>query len=869
MRAEMQHHLDLEAEYLEARGLSPAEAKRQAAASFGGTTQAIEAARELRGWETLADLRRTIRLASRSLVRHRAFAIMTIVTLGLTIAASTTAFSVVDALVNPHLIARAPDRLVTVKVIFDEHVKELEYQRAIVRAVARGGTTFESFAESGPWRNFFGDAVAERGRQSRAATVRSVSANYFTTIGVVPLEGQLTLPGGRSGGNDVAVISDRLREELFVKGESAVPGTILVNGRPITVVGVVKRYESVWPLSDDVWVLEPRELPFAWWNLVRLKEHATPEQLRAELQALGEQAARQLGIRDAHPAFVPAPLQVGVHAEAFHFALMGAGLAVLLIVGLNLANLQLVRAMGRSGEIATQGALGATRRHIVAQLLTENALLVGLGLVLALVLTVGAAELIRVTVPHGIGQYVVAPKLSWRMVGFAVVGSAVAVVLIGLIPAIRVSRVDLHTLLKNRTGSGTSRLQGQGYGALVVLQVALAMPLATGAVILLAALWAISRPGATIDRIGYDPTPIIRGQLRWTRADSAPISLGEAAPQQLKAIRAIPGVRDAAISASVPPAGRAVTVDDGSGEIREVATQLWTYQIVTPTYFRTLGRPIVAGTDYPDEGAGEATVILDENTARTLWPRANPIGRAIKFGSAQSSAPWLRVRGLVGNRSSKAQRDHEALFGVMRMTDAYRLIAPTDTAPQSIYKRYEQLLDVRADSATPVVASAVRRYLAELDGDYPPSVQLLTEYLGIPQQIAEMRFIAALFTVFGVLAVGLACLGIYGIVTQHVLDHRRDLGIRIALGATTAVIVRTVLRSQNVFALLGVALGLMLTVATAHWLAGFSVGTDDGFGLVAVFAAMCLLLFASVVISAVVPTIRAARMPPMEVLRAD
>lgn len=867
--AEMQHHLELEAEYLEARGLSPVDAKRQAAASFGGTTQAIEAARELRGSEALADLRRTIRLSSRSLVRHRAFAIMTIVTLGLTIAASTTAFSVVDALVNPHLIARAPDRLFTVRVIFDQHVKEWEYQRAIVRAVARGGATFESFAESGPWRNFHGEAVAERGRQSRAATVRSVSPNYFTTIGVLPLEGQLTLPGGRSGGTDVAVISDRLREELFAQGESAVPGTILVNGRPITVVGVVRRYESVAPLSDDVWVLEPREVPFAWWNFVRLKDHATREQLRAELQSLGEQAATQLGIRDAHPAFVPASLEVGAHAQAFHFALMGAGLAVLLIVGLNLANLQLVRAMGRSGEIATQGALGAMRRHIVAQLLTENALLVGLGLVLALVLTIGAAELIRVTVPHGIGQYVVAPKLSWRMVGFAVVGSAVAVVLIGVIPAIRVSRIDLHTLLKNRAGSGTSRLQGQGYGALVVLQIALSMPLATGAVILLGSLWAISRPGATMERVGYDPAPIIQGQLRWTRADSAPISLGDVAPQQLKAIRAIPGVRDAAIAASARPDGSAVTVDDGSGEIREVPTLLWTYDVVTPTYFRTLGRPIVSGTDYPDEGADAATVILDENTAHTLWPRANPLGRAIKFGTAQSSAPWLRVRGIVGNRSSKAQRDREALFGVMRMTEAFRLIAPTDTAPQSIYKRYEQALVVRADSATPAVASALRRYLAQLDGDYPPRVQLLTEYLGIPQQLAEMRFIAALFTVFGVLAVGLACLGIYGIVTQHVLDHRRDLGIRLALGATTAVIVRTVLRSQNVFALLGVAIGLVLTVATAHWLAGFSPSGEDGLGIVALFAGMCVLLFACVVVSAVVPTIRAARIPPMEVLRAD
>jgi hypothetical protein len=444
MNAEMRHHLDLEAEYLEARGLTPHDARRQAAAVFGGTTQAIESARELHGSPALADLLRSARIASRTLVRHRAFAIMTIVTLALTIAASTTAFSILDALLNPQFIARDPDRLFTVKVIFDERLNRQEYRRQIDHALAGGGATFESFTASGPWRSFYGEAVAERGRLTRAATVRSVSATFFATIGVQPLEGQLTPPGGIAAGSDLAVISDRLRGELFAEGEPAVPGTILVNGQPITVVGVVKRYEGVAPLSDDVWVLEPRSVPFSWWRLVRIREHATPAQLRAELEGLSERAASQMGLPDTHSAFVPAPLGIGVPAQTFHYALVGAGVAVLLIACLNLANLQLARAMGRGGEIATQAALGATRGNIVTQLLAENAVLVGLGLVLALLLTIGAAELIRVTVPRGIGQYVVAPELSWRMVGFAVAGSVLAVILIGAIPAASVSRVDLN-----------------------------------------------------------------------------------------------------------------------------------------------------------------------------------------------------------------------------------------------------------------------------------------------------------------------------------------------------------------------------------------------------------------------------------------
>jgi ABC-type antimicrobial peptide transport system permease subunit len=225
------------------------------------------------------------------------------------------------------------------------------------------------------------------------------------------------------------------------------------------------------------------------------------------------------------------------------------------------------------------------------------------------------------------------------------------------------------------------------------------------------------------------------------------------------------------------------------------------------------------------------------------------------------------VRGIVGDRYSATERERLAAGGSLRLTEAYRLIASTDTAPTSIYKRYDAELDVRTDSAAPVVASALRRYLAQLDGTFPPQVQLLTEYLGIPQQIAVMRFMAALFTVFGVLAVGLACLGIYGIVTQHIVDRRRDLGIRLALGASTRVIVTTVLRAQNVFALLGVAIGLVLTAFTAEWIGSFSGGV--GLGGVAVYAGMCVLLFSCAAGSALVPAIRAARIPPMEVLRAD
>ncbi len=863
----MRLHIDLEAEHLTAYGLSPEEARRRAAARFGGVTQAKEAARDLWGSHVSSELSRSFRLASRVLIRHRGFAVMMVLTLALTIAASTTAFSMIDALVNPTFIARNPDRLYVLKVILDSRIRTREHRRLIEESLGSGGgATFESYARSAPWHMTFRPAAAERGKLTRAASALSVSSNYFTTLGVSPLEGQLSPPRGGTG-SEIAVISDRLRTELFADGERVVGQSLVVDGVPITVIGVVRRYEGVAPLVADLWVFEPAGVAFAIQHIVRLKPGASAAQLRSELEALSERAARKVGIPETRTAFVPSQLPIGLSAKTFHYALFGAGLSVLFIACLNLANLQLVRALGRSSEIATQAAVGAGRRNIIGQLLAENAVLVSIGLVLALALTLGAAALIRITVPRNIGTYVVAPDFNWRMVGFAIAGSALAVLLIGAIPALSVSRLDLNSLLKQRAGSGTSRRWSEGFGALVVVQIALAMPLVTGAVTLLTFLWAMTRPEAVTNQVGYDPTMMIRAQLHWTRTDeTGPVSLGDVAPRQLRAIRSIPGVRDASLSASAQPPGQRVTVDDGSGEIREVETLLWAYRVVSPTYFRTRGRPIVRGSDFPDAGAGEDAVILDEITAQTLWPRANPLGRAVKLGSANSSAPWLRVRGIVGDRFTTEQREVRLAGGSERLTEAYRLISATDTMPANIYKRYEALVEVRADTNAPAVASTLRQHLSRLDGTRPPQVQLSSEYLGIPQRIAETRFVAALFAIFGALALGLAALGVYGIVAQRVADRRRDISIRLALGGTTRHIVLQVLRAQNVFALLGIAIGLTLTVMTNRLIGGV-IGIDVD--SVVLHAAVSAMLFICIVTAAIVPAIRAARVPPMEVLRAE
>lgn len=863
MEAEMRTHLEMEAEDLVLRGHDPTTARRQAAATFGGVAQAREAALEERSLPAWNEFSRSVRLATRSLTRHRAFAITTILALGLAIAANTTTFSVLDAMLNPHVLTAHPERLYNVRFIGDFR-RKLDFSEA-ERALQSGGRTYEAFTGWGPY--FFGRQLAvERAGLVRDAEPIFVSPNFFATLGIAAVEGRLAPPADPSAASSTVVISDRLRTELFPDGGQVVGQTILVEGAPVTVIGVARRYPAMDPLDADVWMFPDanRVLPV---RLLRLRDGVGPADAQAEVDFLARRLAMGAGFPDATSRFYITPTTSQFAVNRFHFALIGAGLAVLLIACTNLANLQLARGLGRSSEIAVQSALGATQKHVVMQLMTENAVMAGAGLVLALLFTVASSALIRATIPRNIGEYFVAPQTSWRMVAFAAIAAAVSLLLVGALPALRASRVDLNSLLKRRAGTGAHRQNGRWYASLIVLQIALAMPLATAAVLLALGAWSVSRPGALTPSLGFDPTPIVRAELRWPRPDSmSTIPLAASTARIVTRALAIPHVVSAAVRTSARPERNTVTVEDGVGEYREVEAPIWTYDIVSPAYFRTLDMPMQQGTDFTSGDVSAGTVVIDESTALALWSRSTAVGRLIKFGDAHSDAPWLRVRGIIGTRMSERQKAFLREAGTLRIGRVYRVMSDADSVSGLIYHRYEATLQVRVDSAPQVVASALRRVL-HAESTIPPRVALLVDILGLPRRVTVTRFIAALFGVFGVLAVGLACMGVYGIVAQAVADRRRDIAIRIALGATPRQIVRALLREHNVLVLLGVAIGLAIAARTMEWIGAF-LGTVGWIGL-AVYAIMCVVLFVTIVITALIPAFRATRIGPMEVLRAE
>ncbi len=860
MEAEMRHHLELEAEELMRSGMPASDAQRQAALRFGGVQQRKEEALEDGSLWWLDGLKRDIRISTRTLLRHPSFAITATLALALAIGVNTTMFSVLDAMINPTIGARRPEQLFGLRY-YGNFGRRLG-RAATDRALAAGGTTYSAFTGSGYYPN---GGVVERGDVVRQTDVIVIRPNFFGTLGIAPVEGTLAPANDRVTGSASLIISDRLRAELFGEGESPIGKSILVDGSPYKVLGVAKRYGASSSLNTDIWMFAPvdRDLPA---NLIRLRNGVTLREAEREFSLLASRIALGEGeaAKDARFALTPFTRQFEV--QRFHYALIGAGVAVLLVACMNLANLQLARGLGRASEIALRSALGASRRHIVTQLMIESGVLAAGALVLAVLLALAGNALLHATIPPKIGAYVVEPQSSWRMVLFASVAAVLSLALVGLAPAIRVSRVNLNSLLKSRAGTGAHRSNRRTYGALVITQIALTLPLVCAAVLLArSAVQLGSAEYRKREQFGFDTRPLILATFLLPPSPDAKIPIAELAANLVSKARGLPNVTEAAVDLSRRLPKGTVAVDDNDGDVREINAYALGYQIVSPSYFRTMGLPIERGHDFPEGGHTEPLIVMDRGTGWYLWPRSAPIGRSMKLGELHSDAPWIKVTGIVGDSLSEDARQMRRMIDTLRINQITQVMTMRDSEPASRFTTFVRLY-VRARRDPQRVASQLRQTLHLLTIQ-PPRVQLFEEYRGIPGRVAVQRFIAGIFTMFGLLALGLSALGVYGIVAQSVTDRKREVAVRIALGATPRNIVRALIREGNVLVLAGVAIGLYMTTETIGWLGSFLVYADTE--NVVVFGALCVALFCAMVLSALIPAFRATKLDPMEVLRAE
>ncbi len=807
-----------------------------------------------------------LRQSLRVVLRRPRFAIAAMLLLGVAVALNTTIYAVFDALVTPNVSMRAPGQLYRLRCYCDyrNRVDMRTNNDILVRALGemlQGETGQEAI---------FPVPIAEHGPRHHDAVVTVVPVNYFTVLGVAAAQGRLLGAGDLNAANTPIVISERLAAELFA-GESPVGGSLTLDGVPATVLGVIAR-ESVLPGDPgDVWRLPPPTFGTMPINLIRLKDGVTPQQAYTKLQVLAATIARLAGetVRDNRFDMKPA-VRSQFALRKFDLAIAGAVLAVLLVACANLANLQLARGTGRARELATRAAVGASRRQLVTQLLLESGWLALGGLFVGTILTLWGVHLLRAAVPPTVGAYIVEPQTSWRVFTFAAAVTCVALLLVGLVPAIRVSRVDVNEVLKTGAGTGTFRGSRRQYGVLVVAEIALALAVVAGAGLLVRAATVLYEL-----HLGYDSRPLLGGWLMIAPPAGKTMRTVDALNEIVAHMRAVPGVRDAAAYHNVRMVGDAMAVDDPGGPPVELPMPLGNYAVVTSGFFRTMQIPILRGRDFGEGESAEPVVILDERAARQLWRNSDPIGRRLKLGAAQTKAPWLRVVGisrhisLQANPAAAAEEDTtklDATLGTL-VANIWVLVAADTSHLRAGHGLFTWVV-ARGGRDAARLPVAIRSSLRDVTWLRPPRLVPWEQLIRVTQLRQSHDFVAAMFSIFAVFTLGLAALGIYAVIAQSLEHRRRELGVRIALGASPRHVLAVVFREGNVLALLGVAIGLVLARWGAGLLGAFLFFEEDVYDA-PYFAVAALFTFAVALVASYVPARRATRIDPVESLRSE
>ena len=802
----------------------------------------------------------------RMLRRHKRFAILAIVSLGVAIALNTTMYSVLDAMIRPKLTIHEPDRLYGAPYFGDYRGRVGPRQRN------HEIRTFLSFYSGAAGRRGLGSLVLERGARLSEGRGLMITPNYFRVLGVRPSGGRLLGDDDVQSSAASVVLSERMWRRLFPEQDGFEPAPILIDGAPRMVVGVLP-YEADYPGEyNDVWIpASAQELPDLRLTIFRLKEGVTPAQADAELKALNARIVERTGEDPLHAGFLLRPwIQQQFRLDGFYLALIGAVVAVLLIACANLANLQLARGVARTRELATRAAVGASRAAIIRQLVGETAWLAVGGLLLGAILTAWGMKIVEASVPDTLAEYVTRPQMSWRVALFAGGTTVFCLVTVGLLPAMLISRVDVNSLLKSGAGTGQSKKARRQYAYLVVVEVGLALTVLCSAGLLTQAALSLRQdfPDAFKHVAqGFAAIRPVEGDLRTKRAWSDYL---------IQQMLAEPEVTMAATAGFSGPRRHAVTVDDRGGVPRVYPAPRWSYYVVSPDFLRLMGIQVLKGRDFAPGEFAEPQVIVDERTAALLWRGEDPVGRLIKLDSAHVNAPWLRVIGVAKGvvRSGRPMSDErraalaERRLGEVWVLNAHdtSLVRPVQSLSRYTSSTFFQLF-TRTDGDVRRLTLAMRR--AGQSATPGVSVRGMAP---LYQQLTAGRekhdFMAGLFNVFGICALALAALGVYAVISHGVAQRTREFGVRVAVGASAKDIRELVIREGTLLTLVGIVLGLIVVWNTAGTLRAFLFSDWDHYDS-RVFAVVALALFGAAWLASWIPARRATRINPVEALRSD
>ena len=805
------------------------------------------------GASPMNSLLQDVRFALRQMRRERAFTVVVVATLALAIGATTAVFSVVYQVLLRPLPYPAPERIL--------RLFQSEPQRE------RLGVTVLTFRE---WRERVHSFESIEGASmldytltdtsgADRITVARASAGLLPLLGVRPTLGRVFDAEAETLGHEpVVLLSNGLWKRRFGERREVVGQSILLDGRPHTVLGVLP--PTFRFIKDaDAWaplVLDParKERPQDFWMRVvgRLRPGVTAEQAGAELKQVMGELVREPLFADQAAGAVVMPLR-DVVVESYReqlWLLAGIMALVLLVACANVANLLLARANAREREVSVRAALGAGPGRLVRQFLVESGLLALVGGGAGLLLALWGLDLMRALVPaEALDPESV--RLNGTVLAIAALLSLLTSVLFGLVPALRAARADARGALGGLRGGRGSTGGGRALAVLVVAQVALALMPLVGAGLMLRTLHALqSQP------LGFEPRNVRVAEVYLPR-DKYP---EEAQKHQLftellERVKTMPGVQSASLASTVPLWGRsgiASALLPGEPDSARTQRPFSWFKTVTLDYFTTLGIRVKEGRGFePTDGPGAPPVMMvNETFARMYFPGSSALGQRARLLLEGETIP-REVVGVVGDIRAMSLEDK---------------LAPEVYLPMNQYRNLRMLVLVRSASDTAGVAPALREHLRAVAPDVPLGpVRDMQEV--VYTSLASTRLLGSLLSAIAVLGLCLAGMGLYGVLAYSVSQRTRELGIRMALGATSSQVLGLVVGQGLRMALVGGVLGLVGAALLARGLSGLLHGVEPFDALT--FTAVPLLLGAVALLACWLPARRALRVPPQEALRAE
>jgi predicted permease len=899
IEAEIRTHIELRAEDLERTGLPPAEALRRARIEFGHIETHKENIRSSLGLRLLDELRADLRYAIRMLRRSPGFTTVAVASLALGIGANTIIFTLAKGVLLDRLAIPQSSQLRLFAIVRDKHNplhsfwgdfyktpdgRSITHSFAypvykLMRQQNRAKPVLEdlfAFKDLGDYNRL----TATIDGHPDTVTGQLVSGNFYRQLGVQPVLGRAIQPSDDDapGSGPVAVISDGLWARLFGRSPSVIGKTIQLNLIPITIIGVnppgFTGAASV-QISPDVFLpfsMQPAlapartgsllEDPRQWWMSImgRARPGVSDEAVRSAFAVWLEQDIRAtIAVpKDATmPGIVIESGSQGLAAANHSYAAPIYVLSVLtgfvlLLACANLANLLLARSAARQREMSVRLALGASRSRVLRQVLTESLLLSSLGGIAGLAL----GYLGRNVIPHLLSSaWEPAPlnaRFDLRIFAFTAAVSILTGILFGLAPAWQATRTDVNTALKDAASSATRRRKGLAGRSIVVFQIALSMLLVVGA-----GLFARTLINLNTTSLGFDPHHLLLFSIQAPPARyPAPqdIALHQRIEERLAQV---PGVQSVTLIEN-PLVAHSIsnTSFQPTGQPKPTGDNQYQYvNTVGRSFFETYRIPILYGRNFgpTDTSNSPLVAVINQSLARTLYPNIDPVGKTFTTDIHHG--------------------DHEALYQIIGVSADAKYDQLQEDPPPTFYTLYHQAKEeqfitytIKTQLSPAAILPALRNAVQSIDKDLPLR-DIRTQNEQIEDSISQERLFATLTAGFGILALILACIGIYGIMAYNVARRTSEIGVRMALGARTRQVLFMILRESSWLAVFGIAAGLAAALGLTRFVGSMLYGLKPSDP--ATLIAATLILLAVAIAAAYGPARRASRIDPMQALRHE